>query len=62
MDAYLFLYYENYKGGINNLQVAKIVDYKYDKHFYLKSFTSTVGKAEQYARSWAKKNNIFLKY
>jgi phosphatidylserine decarboxylase len=60
MDAYLFVYYENYKGGINNLQIAKIVTHEQYGN-YIKVFSSTVDKAEKYAKSWAKKNNIFLK-
>lgn len=61
MDAYLFVYYSNYKGGVNNLQVARIVSCKNGRGSYIKVFTSTINKAEQYAKSWAKKNDVFLK-
>jgi len=59
MKAYLFINYVNYKGGVNNLQVAKIV-LSGERGSYLKCFTSKVDKAEKRAVAWVKKNKINL--
>lgn len=61
MNAIILISYENYRGGVNNLQVAKVlVSYKRilsDECRYepVMTFTSVVDKAESYARRWCKK-------
>jgi hypothetical protein len=53
MNVLILIDYVNYRGGVNNLQVVKVV------HGWncLRVFTSTVNKAERYAKSWCKKND-----
>jgi len=43
--------YKSHKGGVNNLQVVKVVL----DNGCVKYFTSLVGKAETYAKAWIKK-------
>ncbi len=45
--------YENYRGGINNLQVCSVKDERLNT---VKVFTSTVHKADKYADTWIKNN------
>lgn len=56
---YLFVDYTHYKGGMWNLQRARIVPVG-NAWGHLKMFTSENDKAESRARAWAKKNNINL--
>lgn len=53
-DYIVFTHYENYKGGVNNLQVSTVVC---PQGKTVKRFTSTVGKATNKARLYVKKLN-----
>lgn len=46
--------YENYRGGLNNLQCVDVL--RYGDLSIVKTFTSTSRMAEKYANSWIKKN------
>lgn len=50
MNKEIWVNYENYKGGINNLQIARIF-YGYSLE---KVFTSKIGKARKYAEKYIK--------
>lgn len=53
---FYFVDYVNYKGGVNNLQVAKI--YREGmRGGYVKCFTSQKDKAESRAQSWIRKED-----
>ena len=54
----LFVTYDNYKGGVNNLQVCKICPVGKPFNF-IRVYSSTKGdEAIKRAKRWAKKNNI----
>lgn len=53
--AMILIDYRNYKGGVNNLQVAKVVVEISGRWSPVKHFTSTCERAEAYAKRWAKK-------
>jgi len=48
----LWMHYEHYKGGTNNLQVVCVRD---NNNNLIKTFTSTVGKAKLYGQYWIRK-------
>lgn len=48
-----YIDYQNYKGGVNNLQVVNVTL----DNGKSKTFTSTVKMAEKYAKSWIKNNS-----
>lgn len=56
---YLLVHDKNYRGGVNNLQVARIAPIG-DIRASVKTFTSLHNRAEQYARRWARKQGIVL--
>lgn len=59
MKHFLITNYENYKGGILNLQVSTICK-DAAGGAPVRRFTSTKQVAKSRAKSWAKKNNIEL--
>lgn len=54
MKVLILVDYKSHKGGVNNLQVVKVLPLMGGYHS-LKVFTSTVNKAESYAKTWCKK-------
>lgn len=56
---FLITNYENYRGGINNLQVSRICAGAAGWS-HIKQFTSQKGKAKTRAKAYAKKNSIDL--
>ena len=58
-EYYLLVDYISYGGGVNNYQRAKLVPVGMAWGF-LKCFTSRIDKAESYAKSYAKSNNLLL--
>jgi len=57
--CYLLVDYIGWRGGVNNVQVARLCPLG-ARGMFLKRFTSTVDRAGEYARRWAKENNISI--
>ncbi len=58
-NAYILVSYQSFNGGINNLQIAKVVEPSTYRGLVniIKVFSSQKHKAEDYAKKYLKKLN-----
>lgn len=59
MKCLLLTYYASWRGGTNNVQVARLYAVGCSSGF-VRQFTSLRERAADYARAWARKHGIAL--
>lgn len=59
MECLLLVYYASWRGGVNNVQVARLYA-KGCASGFVRQFTSLHERAAAYARTWARKHGITL--